>query len=77
MYFHNVWCSKVPCWCWHFSTTKADVTWKKNIIQMVEKYRVVDKNLRERQKLGNAYISELHYKKDDIEFASKLQNKFL
>ena len=53
------------------------MTWKKNIIQMVEKYRVVDKNLRERQKLGNAYISELHYKKDDIEFASKLQNKFL
>ena len=49
-------------------TRKADVAWKKDIIQIIEKYRVVDKNLRERLELGNAY---------DIEFTSKLQNKFL
>ena len=44
---------------------------------MVEKYRVVDKNLKERVELGNAFICELHYNKGDIEFACKLQNKFL
>ena len=44
---------------------------------MVEKYRAVDKNLKERVELGNAYICELHYNKGDIEFACKLQNKFL
>ena len=37
----------------------------------------MDKNLRERLELGNAYICELHYKKNDIEFTSKLQNRFL
>ena len=29
-------------------TRKADVTWKKEIIQIINKYSVVDKNLRER-----------------------------
>ena len=53
---------------------KTDVTWKKDIIQIIEKYRVVDKNLRERLELGNVYVCELHYMKDDIEFTSKLQN---
>ena len=38
---------------------------------------MVDKNLRERLESGNTNISELHYKKDDIEFTSKLQNTFL
>ena len=51
-------------------TRKADLTWKKNIIQITEKYRVVDKNLREKLELGNAHICKLHYKKDDIEFTS-------
>ena len=58
-------------------TRKIDVKWKKEVIQIIEKYRVMDKNLRERLKLGNTYICELHYKKGDIEFTSKLQNKFL
>ena len=58
-------------------TRKVDVTWKKEIIQIIEKYRIVDENLRERLELGNAYVCKLHYKKDDIEFTSKLQNKFL
>ena len=57
-------------------TRKADVVWKKDIIQIIEKYRVVDKKLRERLELGNAYVCELHYTKDDIEFTSKLQNNF-
>ena len=51
---------------------KADVTWKKEIIQIIKKYNVVDKNLRERLELGNAFICELHYKKCDIAFTSKL-----
>ena len=58
-------------------TRKADVTWKKEIIQIIEKYRVVEKDLRERLELGSAYICELYDKKIDIEFTSKLQNKFL
>ena len=37
----------------------------------------MDKNLREGLEFGNAYVRELHYKKDDIEFTSKLQNKCL
>ena len=57
-------------------TRKADVTWKKELIQMIEKYCLVDKNLRERLELANANTCELHYKKDDIKFTSKLQNKF-
>ena len=59
---------KLPTW-------KTDVTWKKKIIQIIEKYRLVDKNLREGLELGNANICEMHYDKDDIEFTSKLQNK--
>ena len=55
-------------------TRKGDVTRKKDIIQITEKYRVVDKKLRERLELKNAYVCKLHYKKDDIEFTSKLQN---
>ena len=38
---------------------------------------MVDKNLREKLESGNTNICELHYKKDDIEFTSKLQNTFL
>ena len=53
-------------------TQKVDVTWKKDIIQITGKYLVVEKNLRKRLKLGNAYVCDLHYKKDDIEFTSKL-----
>ena len=60
-----------------FSTQKADVTWKKKVIQTIEKYRVVDKQLRERLELGNAYIYGLHYRKDDIEFRIKMQFIFL
>ena len=52
----------------------ADVTWEKDIIQIIQKYRVVDKKLREMLELGNAYVCELYYKKDDIKFTSKLQN---
>ena len=58
------------------STRKADVTWKKDTIQIIQKYHVVDKKLRERLELGNAYVCELHYKKDDIKFTSKLRNNF-
>ena len=52
-------------------TLKAYVTIKRYMIQIIEKYRAVDKSLRE---LGNAYVCELHYKKDDIKFTSKSQN---
>ena len=47
------------------------------MVQILDKYRVVDKNLRESLELKNAYICELHYKKDDIGLTSKLQNNFL
>ena len=50
------------------------MTRKKDIIQIIKKYHVVDKNLREKLELGNAYFCELLYKKDDIEFTRKLQN---
>ena len=33
---------------------------KKEIIEIIEKYRVVEKNLREWLELGNAYDYELH-----------------
>ena len=67
----------VSVYIFKLPTRRADVTWKKEIIQIIEKYRVVDKNLRERLELGNNYICELHYK-DDIKFTSILQqNKFL
>ena len=52
----------------------ADV--EKKIIQIIEKYHIVNKTLRERLELGNAYICERHYKNDDIEFTNKLQNTF-
>ena len=52
-------------------TRKAYVTMKKDMIQIIEKYRVMDKNLRERLELGNVYVCELHYKKDNIKFTRK------
>ena len=42
-------------------TRKANVNWKKETIQIIEKYHVVDKNLRKRLELVNTYICELHY----------------
>ena len=57
-------------------TRKADVTWKKDKIQIIQKCHVVDKKFRERLELGNVYVCQLHYKKNDIEFTSKLQNIF-
>ena len=36
----------------------------------------MDNRLRERLELGNAYVCELHYKKDDTEFTSKIQNNY-
>ena len=50
------------------------MTWKKKTIQIIEKHRLVDINLREGLELGNANNCEMHYKKDDIEFIRKLQN---
>ena len=52
------------------------MTWKKKTIQIIEKHRLVDINLREGLKLGNANNCEMHYQKDDLEFIRKLQNKF-
>ena len=45
---------KLPTW-------KADVTWEKGTIQIIQKYCLVDKKLRARLKLRNAYVCELHY----------------
>ena len=42
------------------------MAWKKETTQTIEIYSVVEKNLTERLKLGNAYICELHYKNDDM-----------
>ena len=53
-------------------TRKADVAWKKDIIQVTENYRIVDENLGESQNL-EMYM----FKKDDIKFTSTLQNEFL
>ena len=52
---------------------------EKLIIPTLEKgkYRVVDKTLRESLQLENAYICELHYKKDHIGLTSKLQKIFV
>ena len=53
-------------------TQKADMTLRKQIIQIIGKYCLVDKNLSERLEIGNAYICQMNYKKDESEFTDKL-----
>jgi hypothetical protein len=44
--------------------------WKKEIINVLFKYRVADKDLKDRVAAGKIYICERHFSTDDIELTS-------
>ena len=46
------------------------VKWRNNIAAVLERYRVMDKAVRERILTGKIYICERHLKTEDIEFTS-------
>ena len=65
---HNfITCFKIPT-----RTVEYYVNWKNNILQVLNKYREVDKDLRDRINGGKVFICERHYKPDDIEYTSEL-----
>ena len=59
------------------ATCKVDVSWQKEINQIIEKYRVMDKFLKQRLESRNIYVCEQHYKKEEIEFKSALLHALL
>lgn len=50
--------------------------WRKNLLGILTKYRVVDKDFKKRIEKGNVYICERHFVDEDIERTSKLQSLF-
>lgn len=46
--------------------------WRKKIIDVVTKYRVADKDLKQRLVDGKVYVCEKHFLPNDIEFTSEL-----
>ena len=46
--------------------------WRNNIVQVLDRFRKVDKSLSERISAGNVYICERHFTADDIEYTSEL-----
>ena len=46
--------------------------WKKEVLNIVTKYKHVDANFKKQIQSGNIYICEKHYKKEDVEITRKL-----
>ena len=46
--------------------------WRKEIVNVVSRFRVMDKTLKERVLNGKVYVCERHFIDTDIEFTSKL-----
>ena len=45
--------------------------WKKGVLSILTRYRVVDQNLKEIIQKGNVFICENHYDHEDIEITRK------
>lgn len=45
--------------------------WRKETINVVGRYRVLDKTFKERLRKGRAFICERHYQDTDFEFTSE------
>ena len=65
--------------CWDVQTTNSrnGCDLEKGHISDNSKVSSSGQKVERSAELENAYICELHFKKDDIEITSKLQNKFL
>ena len=50
--------------------------WRKNLINVITRYREVDKALKDQINAGNLYICERHFSSGDIELTSKLLSLF-
>ena len=48
------------------------VKWKKDLVNLLAKYRVIDIDLKDRIQKDRVFFCEHHFKTDDIEFTSKL-----
>jgi len=44
--------------------------WKKELVSLLSKYRIIDNILKERIKVGNVYFCEKHFSPEDMEFTS-------
>lgn len=55
-------------------TTRTDEfysTWRKNILDVIRRYRVEDKGFKKQIDSGNVFVCERHFPPEDIEFTSK------
>ena len=52
------------------------VKWKKEILNIITKYRVVDKCFKKQIESGNIHVCERHFSKEDIELTSKNKIKY-
>ena len=50
---------------------ECDTNWKKDIVTVLKKFRVVDKSLKDRIEKGKVFICERHFEVSDIEYTSK------
>jgi hypothetical protein len=46
-------------------------TWRKNILDVIRRYRIVDKSFKNQILSGNVYVCERHFPVEAIEFTSK------
>ena len=51
--------------------------WRKNILDVLLKYRGVDATFRQRLKIGKVFICERHFLPEDIVFTSKFEEYML
>ena len=61
---------KLPC-----TRHPEDVKWRKDVEDMIKRYRVVDKSLSDRLASGKIFTCEHHYKDDDFEYTASGRKK--
>ena len=51
------------------------IDWRSKTLNIVKKYRTVDRDFKRQIESGNIYICEKHYQEGDIELTSELINQ--
>ena len=47
--------------------------WKKDLQNIISKYRTLDKDIKKRFEDGKVYICERHFRPEDVEFTGRLR----
>ena len=50
--------------------------WRKEVVNILTKFRVVDRSMKHQMETNTVYIFKRHYKTEDIEISRKLRLRF-